>query len=427
MTDNKAFKRRVRERMARTGESYTTARRHVLAKSGRRPAEQPITVLPGYPAPGGGEHHDSALLGHVLQQAGVAVGEAVVAGLGGGIGFMYAVFEYATVTTTTIVTQHHPEPFIPAALARLAVPYEVKNTGSAAVAEKNLRAAIDRGRAPILRVDRFALPWHPGLPFGDAYEVAVMGLDGATAYVDDECGRPNPIALDALEAAWAAHKKGRHHQITVTGTQAPGYDLAAAARDAIATTAAHLTGPVLGHAFDVNFGLSGMRKLVRDLSDPKNKRLMDPRTFFSTLTRIHHCLEIEYGAPGAMRPLYARFLDEVAPLVDGGLTRAAELYRDAGESWSALASAAVSTHLMARYDELTEQALAVQLTEGAAGADRLAALAAEANGLGEAYAAGPLDEPERRALLDTMAGHAARALALEESAVEILQAVHHAV
>jgi hypothetical protein len=420
MTDHKALKRRVRERMARTGESYTTARRHVLAKADH---VLQAGILPGYPRPGGGEHHDSALLGHVLQQAGVSVSEAMIAGLGGGIGFLYAVFEYAAFTTTTIVTQHHPQPFILAALDRLAVPYEVKKTASATVAEKNLRAALDGGRAPILRVDRFRLPWHPGIAFGDPYEVAVMGLDGATAYVDDECGRPNPISLDDLETAWAGHKKSRHHQVTVTGTPPERHDLAAAARDAIAVTVAHLTGPVLGHAFDVNFGLSGMRKLVRDLSDPKNKRLADPRTFFAALTRIHQCLEIEYGAPGAMRPLYARFLVEVAPLIGGRPTGAAELYRQAGTSWSALASAAVSTHLLARYDEVTEEALAVQLTEGAAGADRLGELAAEANGLAEAYAADPLTEPERRALLDTMAAHTGEALALEEAAVEALRAV----
>ncbi|MFD0478826.1 hypothetical protein ACFQ0B_69570 [Nonomuraea thailandensis] len=35
MTDHKHLKRRVRERMARTGESYTTALRHV---AGRAPA-----------------------------------------------------------------------------------------------------------------------------------------------------------------------------------------------------------------------------------------------------------------------------------------------------------------------------------------------------------------------------------------------------
>ena len=35
MTEHKALKKRIRERMSRLGESYTTARRHVLAAAGR--------------------------------------------------------------------------------------------------------------------------------------------------------------------------------------------------------------------------------------------------------------------------------------------------------------------------------------------------------------------------------------------------------
>jgi hypothetical protein len=48
-------------------------------------------------------------------------------------------------------------------------------------------------------------------------------------------------------------------------------DLAAAVRQAIATTIAHLTGPVLGNTFDVNFGFSGMAKLAEQLRDGKGK------------------------------------------------------------------------------------------------------------------------------------------------------------
>ena len=41
MTTQKTFKRRVRERMAKTGESYTTARRMLISK-GDRP--EPVQV-----------------------------------------------------------------------------------------------------------------------------------------------------------------------------------------------------------------------------------------------------------------------------------------------------------------------------------------------------------------------------------------------
>ena len=102
MTVRQSFKRLVRARMSRTGESYTTARRHVLAAAS---AEAVATatypgLLPGYRAFGGGQHHASAALAHALDAVGVRAPhtgapytEAMVAGLAGGIGFMYAVFD----------------------------------------------------------------------------------------------------------------------------------------------------------------------------------------------------------------------------------------------------------------------------------------------------------------------------------------------
>ncbi|MGY0005748.1 hypothetical protein ACW0Q9_17820, partial [Micromonospora sp. I033] len=42
MTSHKSFKSRVRARMARTGESYTTARRQLLAKAAAEPTPAPV-------------------------------------------------------------------------------------------------------------------------------------------------------------------------------------------------------------------------------------------------------------------------------------------------------------------------------------------------------------------------------------------------
>lgn len=41
--------------------------------------------------------------------------------------------------------------------------------------------------------------------------------------------------------------------------------------EAVAMTCEHLTGPVLGNNFDVNFGFSGMRKLAEQLRDKGKK------------------------------------------------------------------------------------------------------------------------------------------------------------
>ncbi|MFI7704198.1 BtrH N-terminal domain-containing protein [Nonomuraea sp. NPDC049480] len=329
MTDHKHLKRRVRDRMSRTGESYTTARRHVAARPGRH-------------------HHESALLRRVL---GGEYSEAMLLGLGGGIGFMYFVFEYAGhAPMLTIVAQAHPEPMIPRALERAGIPYESRQTGSARVAERNLRAALDAGRQPICRVARHQLPWRPSLPFPDPVDVAVTGVSGDTVHVYDD--EPGELPLADFMAAWSALKKDKHQLIEVTGAAGAGEpDVTGAIRD----TVAKLTGPVLGNNFDVNFGLSGMRKLAAQLADTTGKQGWTSRFGEDpgpVLDRLHDCLEAEYTAPGATRPLYADFLSET------GHAEAAAVYREAGRQWSRVAAA------RAPFPELAELvAEAVRLEE----------------------------------------------------------------
>jgi hypothetical protein len=396
----------VRQRMARTGESYTTALRHVLAQ---RPVERrPPAVLSGYDRFGGGMHHQSAMLSHVLGQAGLSVSEAMLAGLGGGIGFMYFVFEYeGHHPMMTIVTQAHPQPMIPLALDRAGIGHEILRTGSVRVAERNLRRTLAEGRAAVCRT---------------GHEVAVAGIEGDTVYLDDQFTEPYEVPLESFLAAWSGVRKDRHHLLSVTGS---GHgDLGRAADEAVADTVAKLTGPVLGNGFDVNFGLSGMRKLAVQLGDSTTRtgwarRFADPEAFFAGMTRLHDCLEIEYGAPGAMRPVYASFLDEV------GRPAAAEVYREAGRAWSAVARAALPAHVphLARYAELAGAREELKLTDRNAGAGRLRELDREAETLPQEYgAADVLGQDGRRALLGELAALVERAVHLEERGVELLRA-----
>ncbi|MGP3955836.1 BtrH N-terminal domain-containing protein [Nonomuraea sp. 3N208] len=330
MTDHKHLKRRVRERMAKTGESYTTAHRHVTARAERH-------------------HHESALLWRVL---GGGYSEAMLLGLGGGIGFMYFVFEYAGYAPMlTIVAQAHPEPMISRALDRAGIPYESRQTGSPKVAERHLRAALDAGRQPICQVGRFQLPWRPDLPFPDPVDVAVTGIIGDTVHVHDD--EPGELPLADFMAAWSEIKKSKHQLIEITGQASGEPDVAGAIRD----TAAKLTGPVLGNNFDVNFGLSGMRKLAAQLADTTGKQGWTRRFGDNpgpALDRLRDCLEVEYTTPGATRPLYADFLAET------GHAEAAAVYREAGEQWSRVASAAADGQPFTELAEVVTEAVRLE-------------------------------------------------------------------
>ena len=68
MTNQRSLKRLVRERMQRTGESYTTAHRFITSK---RPADRPAGLLHSYPSGGYAAHRERgtkvrALIGVLL-------------------------------------------------------------------------------------------------------------------------------------------------------------------------------------------------------------------------------------------------------------------------------------------------------------------------------------------------------------------------
>jgi hypothetical protein len=427
MTSQKHLKAAVRARMARTGERYTAAHRHLTGDpvSPSRPG-----VVPGYPRFGGGRHHDSALLAHVLEANGVTTAhddrvltEAMVTGLAGGLGFMYFSFSYAGhLPTMTIVPRIHPRPFVPGALERAGVPFRATETTSVAKAARELSAALDDGRAPICTVDRAGLGhhlWVDNMPGAEPYDVVVAGRVGDVLLLDDE--RLDPVDVDAttFAAARAAHAKSRHRMVVVAPGAAP-VDLAPAVRSALAITVHDLTEDVMPGNFAGNFGLRGLSKWASALADRRSKsgwaRLFDSGPAFGqAMRRLYDCVTFDHSSPGAMRPLYADFLSEAAePLADPALEEAAALYGRAGALWSEIADTAVAGS-MAPYRPMVERRLEL-LLGGGTGED-LRALVGEVEELTRAL---DLSESDRLAELDALACIASELVPLERAACAAL-------
>jgi hypothetical protein len=433
MTEQKHLKRLIRARVARTGESYSTARRIVIDQLGREPAVAlPSGLVPGYPAFGGGSHRESVLLAHLLEQAGHVAphtgqpySEAMVCGLAGGIGFMYALFEYRGVPPIlTIVAQHHPDPWAPAALNRLGVGFVEEHSASARPALSKLYQWLDRGRAVYCTVAGHLLPGQASSTAGP-HPVVVAGYEGSTVWLDDQASTPTAIAEDRFVASWSAHPKGRHHRLIV-GEPTGSVDLPRAIRAAIATTVSHLTGPVLGHSFDVNFGFSGLAKLSAQLRDGRKAgwghRFAGAGALAFALRRLYECLELQYTAPGATRALYAEFLDEAAGVLDdAALARAAVRFRESGQAFSAVAARAAEVlDRFGPYADLVEQRMFAQLT-GCGDDAQIEELSARIEAIGP----GALDlgPAERAALFAGLADLFDTAQAAETAAVHLLQPI----
>jgi hypothetical protein len=307
-------------------------------------------VVAGYDGFTDHTHRPSALASRMLTQAGCDVTETMACGLGGGIGFMYAVFEYRQLDhpLLTIVAQHHPAPWLETAAGHLGVTTMTQHSSATRAAVGKLEKALADGKPAQILVAKGELPWHPaGNPMeaADPYAVVVAGTRDGSFLVDDVPGGPQLVDGDVLGLAWAAHRKGRHEMTTVAEVlDRP--DLASAVRQALTLTADHLTGPVLGNAFDVNFGLSGMARLAKDLRDARTRsgwtaRFSDEPGFRYVTARLAECLTSAYTAPGATRPLYAEFLEQASGLLDAPrLKSAAEAIASSGAEWQAIADKA---------------------------------------------------------------------------------------
>ena len=172
MTTDKAFKRVVRARMAKTGERYAAARRSLVDADAD--AHVPTPALTVETAAGrstyrlrGGLHPESATLANVLANQGVVSGltgepltEATIFAIGGGLGAGYILWEFksheAPVLTLGFSNQWQ-YPSIPGwtgkTLERLGIEAGLHETGGAKGAREALDAWLDAGVPVIASVD----------------------------------------------------------------------------------------------------------------------------------------------------------------------------------------------------------------------------------------------------------------------------------
>ncbi|HEY2931884.1 MAG TPA: DUF4872 domain-containing protein [Acidobacteriota bacterium] len=353
MTKQRDFKQLVRERMSKTGERYTAARAQILAKLPELPltAETFPGLLKGYDR-FGGIQGDTAVMHNVLRHAGITspitgkpYTEAMINGLCGGPGFLYAVFEYKgwpPMLSMTLRSRSMPDLYAAEGLSRLGVRLKKSETTSSKPARRALDEALSAGKAAICVADIATLPWY-GLPHefagGSPHMIAVIGRDGDDVWIDDRPPRPIRLSINQLDKARACYRRAKNRLITVEGPQ-PKYDARQAIRDAIADTVRSYVEPAVPRSFWVNCGFSGIDKWRQMLTDRKDKKgwpsvFAEAGLAYAGLHRAYQCIEHESTAPSAGRGFYADFLDEAAgALIQPILKQAATAYRQTGDLWA---------------------------------------------------------------------------------------------
>lgn len=353
MTAHKHLKERVRSRMHKTGESYTTARRHVVRHAtteatdpatrwhfpGRVPATTALRVL-------------LAHAGVRAPHTGEPFSEAMLFGLAGGIGIGVCAFFYEKeqVASFFLAGRHRwydDALYLTSACKRLGIEPTVHETGSAKVAEKQLSDVLAEGPC-IAWVDMANLP-HRAMPAeysGCGYHVVtVYRKDEANALVGDLTDEPIPIALPDLARARARIKKQKHRLLS-SPESAGLKDLAPLVREGLRACHAGFSGADAPANARSMFTPEAIRQWAERLHGSKDSQRWDrifagPR-LWRGLLGMYDFIE-RYGTGGGLcRPIFAEFLTEAADaLGDAKLRALGKQYAELGRAWSDLAEAAL--------------------------------------------------------------------------------------
>jgi HPt (histidine-containing phosphotransfer) domain-containing protein len=364
VTSKKQLKARVRARMTKTGESYTTALRHVVG------APTTVTDL-GYTLRGGVQPETAnianVLAHHGIQCDGKPISEAVVFGVGGGPGAGYILWEFKqhSVAVLTLAFRNqwqYPDAWTEKTLQRLGVRFAVDHTSGAAGAAARLSRELAEGRPCIVRPDRFHIGyWHqPAMMSGrGGHDVVVYAERDGMAHVDDRNISPLLVRREDLDAARArvgSYKNSLYVIDPGTG-QIDAATLRSAIQAGLRDAVEHLGSP------SDSFSLPAWRKWSRLMTDTRNAKSW-PKVFADRRGLAGALLSIWEGAlplgmdGGHLRDMYADFLEEAASLLDAPtIAEAAGPWRAAAQAWHAVASAAQPASIpeLQRLRDLTVQ------------------------------------------------------------------------
>ena len=354
MTTDKAFKRVVRARMARTGERYAAARRSLIdaGTAVDPPAPSIETVAGTHYRLRGGLHPETATLANVLANGGVVSGltgrpltEATILGIGGGLGAGYILWEFKSRISTILTLGfrnrwQYPSAWTARTLGRLGIEPDVHETGGAAGARRALDIRLDAGSPVIAQVDLQTLgTW--GLPealsgvFGHTLVIVGRGSDG-TYLVDDRGRAPFRIAPDVMAAARGRTGSYGHRIVALPTTEGPipADRVRAAMWAGLEDQVDHL------RSTSESFSLPAWRKWARMMTDERNAKAW-PRVFadghglFGALLGLVEAVDANASPWGGhLRDLYATSLDEAAVALDR------PALGDAARAWRAAADAA---------------------------------------------------------------------------------------
>lgn len=305
----------------------------------------------------GGHHTDTAGLRNILAYYGVIAShtketpsEALLLGLGGGIGGGYFVFQYGPNSTFWIGTRgiwyKVSGEFQTRILTRLGGKPEIKETHSRAKAAKNLDESLAAGDPVVTWVNEAAQSYLTATPAYGAYyyyTVVVCGYEPAqgTYEIDDRAPSAWRMSGADLAATRASIPSQKNRTLTIRPPKKLA-DLKKAIRAGITDCVTDMLKPRMQ-----NFGLPAIGKWAGLVNNPKDKKGW-PTAFPAGSSLNHalyntfHLIETSGTGGGAFRSMYAEFLDEAADVLRlSRLKQVSQQYRELAGMWTELAESAL--------------------------------------------------------------------------------------
>ncbi len=284
-----------------------------------------------------GVHCGSAALADALRVRGVALSEPMAFGLGAGLGFYYLV---APELSPTHLFQGRSAHLERTACEVLGAPVQERTEDDPTRAWEGVRAALDRGLAPILSTDLAELPYFASRTRFGGHRVVLAGYDAARGIAwlaDGDRPALEEVSLDVLERARASiappfGAPGRPWlEVDAPARPRPVEE---AIREALHRQAREALLDVDGAS-----GVSALERFVAELPEwPARAAGEADRAW--CFRYAYQVIEKRGTGGGLFRALYTSFLEEAEAAVPAlGQLRLVPQMRALAEAWSRLAGA----------------------------------------------------------------------------------------
>ncbi len=325
----------------------------------------------------GGIHCVTATLTNALTREGVSnpktgkpFTEAMILGIGGGLGAGYILWEFKDRDSANIVMGfrnrwNYTMQYITNACQRLGTDIKERETGSAKKAQSNLDEALEQGKPVIVWIDKASMPYHSLPEQHKGHLIHLIGVYSKTddTYcIDDLADTAWTVSADELAAARKPIPSNK--QRTVTLNPSYKFDLQSAV---LAGIQDHID--YLSQKSD-SFSLPTINKWAKMMIHPKNKKswqiVFKKRAgLYTTLRSVYEGITLDNTEGAGLRNMYADFLTEADTIIEADLSDAIQAYRMCAGAWRDLANTALSDDVPAfaeakqlmhtRYDNFAQQ------------------------------------------------------------------------